>query len=318
MPSNRGGEYDVDSSSRNPGGGQGPGPRSPSPRAPKPGGDDYSVHQPASTGPKHTLPPHMRLRPIVEPAPLPTAPRIPFWSGLFTFPFYPQSLLAWMTLAFAATFGWLTLLCTAYYLSNIGPFFSFGMVFGVAVVVVLSGSYMSACYLWIVQQTADGYDRIEDWELGEWREWPVTLVATGPMFCLSLSVGGAVAWLAGASGEAAILFSSVTLWVLYPVLLLSVLESGSSIPWSPATLRSLHDVNRGWFAFYLESGLLMAAWLIPVVALFMLQPFLVVFVAGPPLGAAIMIHARLLGRLAWYIEQCNQRALAAREEEERT
>ncbi len=291
-----------------------------SPRNPsglRPGGDDYSVQQPASTGPKHRLPPHIRIRPIVEPEPLPAPPRFPFWSGLFTFPLYPQSLLIWMTLAFAATFAWLTLLCSAYYLSNIGPHVTIGMVMGVSMVVMLAGSYASACYLWIVQQTADGYDRIDDWELGDWREWPMTLVETGPMFCISASVGGALACAVGAPGEGVIILSSFTLWALYPVLLLSVLESGSSIPWSPPTLRSLRDVSRGWLVFYLESGLLMGAWLIPVATLFMLQPFLVVFVAGPPLGAAIMIHARMLGRLAWYIEQCNQRALAAREEEER-
>jgi hypothetical protein len=106
---------------------------------------------------------------------------------------------------------------------------------------------------------------------------------------------------------------AVVPFVLYPVMLLSALESGSpAVPYSPHIFRSLKTVWWAWLALYLQSGVLFAVWLWLTVEFFPDQPFGTLAIAAPALAAITLIYARLLGRLVW----CAKRASEMSPEEE--
>ncbi len=91
-------------------------------------------------------------------------------------------------------------------------------------------------------------------------------------------------------------------FLLFPILLLAVLESDSLIwPISAPIFSSLVRVARGWIVFYLISGLMLGgcAW-ITIIA-FSRLGLLTPLAVGPLWAAAIFIYGRLLGRLTWLI-----------------
>ena len=93
----------------------------------------------------------------------------------------------------------------------------------------------------------------------------------------------------------------ISLVLLFPVLLLSAMESDSYlVPISPPVLRSLGSNPGAWFGFYIVSGILLAAAsAVAIEGLKYFSPGLLL--AGPLLGAVGLIYCRLLGRLAWKV-----------------
>jgi hypothetical protein len=92
----------------------------------------------------------------------------------------------------------------------------------------------------------------------------------------------------------------VAFFLLYPICLLSSMEANS--PWLPLTKPILHSVVTlwwGWLVFYALAAAVLGGWLALIVVGSWLQPFLAGLLGGPVLAAAILIYARLLGRLAW-------------------
>jgi hypothetical protein len=85
---------------------------------------------------------------------------------------------------------------------------------------------------------------------------------------------------------------------------LSALESGSAfMPYSRLIWRSLVNLCWAWLLFY---GLTIGVGLALGKALelaYSRAPWLALLAAGPALATLVLIYARLLGRLAWRIEQ---------------
>jgi hypothetical protein len=158
-------------------------------------------------------------------------------------------------------------------------------------------SYASACYLAIIEGTASGFDKIDDWPTGLWKEWFWTLPSTAGMLGAALMAGAAF-------GR----FMTYTSWTptlvitffLYPILQFSVVENGSLMdPLSVPVWKSLRRVWWAWLIFYVmtASGILLLSLVVGV--FFLISPIAAVAVAGVLECAFIFMYARLLGRLAW-------------------
>ncbi|HYW78792.1 MAG TPA: hypothetical protein VE890_04410, partial [Thermoguttaceae bacterium] len=105
--------------------------------------------------------------------------------------------------------------------------------------------------------------------------------------------------------------------VLFPIMLLSVLEANSPMmPLSKHVWRSLLRVWRAWGCFYIETTLLGTAAAGLILGLAYVSVWLAVPLAPAALVAAAMIYFRLLGRVAWcYARAVEQDEREAAEEE---
>lgn len=235
----------------------------------------------------------------------PPVPKLTFFSGVFSLPWRPEVRARWVYLSLGfVLLGMMTgvmhwVVAQGFYVAI--PCFALP-IFWFA---IWTGSFGTSSFLTIVEDTANGNDRIAHWNDGGWRDW--AFEALGPFFLggVACSAGFglgrlAVAW----GGEAAYwpVFCGVVL-LLYPVMLLSSLQAGTvSAPLSAAVLRSLVANLPVWVLFYVLSGAVAAAYVGPLV--FGLRHgawFLTLFLTGPLLAAAILIEARLVGRLAWRV-----------------
>ncbi len=121
-------------------------------------------------------------------------------------------------------------------------------------------SRMSSTCLAITGETAGGFDNVEDWHSGEW-------VERFAEFLCVLSSGAWVAVLAWGVDSAAVAAGSprgvgiaVTYFFAFPVVLLSMLETGTWIsPYSAPLWGSLSNAWRGWLGFYFVSATLAEA-----------------------------------------------------------
>ena len=174
-----------------------------------------------------------------------------------------------------------------------------GLLLGLPTVLitVITGGYITACLLAVIEDTASGCDRVQEWPESDWRDWIWTI-----RFPL---VAGFGALLAGAllqllSGEWN-LAADLAALIVFPVLLLSMLETGSAfLPISGPILKTCVRWWWAWLLFYAETGLIVLVW--GWVARFAVAhlPSMALWIVAPLTVAVVLIYARLLGRLAWY------------------
>lgn len=283
--------------------------------------DEYAIRSEPATAPVPLSVPRVR-EPVVTHDPVSAPPTWAFWSGVFSFPFYLQSLGAWMLISMGWTVGALGIVLCIWCL-DVGQTIAFRcFVLPVLMIIAFTCSYASAACLAITQTTAEGYDEVDDWPKGDWREWAWTMAYPGGMFVLAALMGVGVHWLLpvtlrgghhlGLLPELPVpvpILGLLVVFMAYPVLLLSALEAGS--PTTPVSFPVLHSLAWVWWAWallYLESGLMFAAWGTLVVLGYGRHPWLTAALGAPLLAAMAMIYARQLGRLAW----CIDRYLASR------
>ena len=269
------------------------------------GDDVYGISWPADRVTEDVRQPAMmRREPVVTFEPPPPAPRRPFVTGVFAFLFYLKTLAVWLLGSIGLMIG--LLLCLyCMYLVEIGLTVAARCLAVPSLwLAAFPLGYLSVCCLNVIEQTSQGYDKIEDWSVGEWREWfwsfGFTLGAIVPALLIG-AVVGAIPWVGTG------LSMGLTVFLLYPVFLLSALDNGSIFaPISGLILRSFRTAWQGWLIFYGETSVLVAALVLLILVLFPLNPFLAVAVTTPPLVAVMLIYARLLGRLVWYIGQSQE------------
>jgi hypothetical protein len=221
-------------------------------------------------------------------------PRLWFASGVFTFPFRLRSLAVWLMMSMGLTLTTVYMVVTLWMIG-------YGLLlveFLVATcwIVGLAVSFASACCLSVIESTASGYDQVEEWYAGDWREWLWSMLYIVGMLVPAGAAGAAVKWLAGSWTAA----GAATL-VLYPVVLVSVLENGSPLALvSPTVLKTLKAAWGAWLIFYAESGVLVGAFVLLAVRQFPAHRWALAFASGPLLAALALVYFRLLGRLIWY------------------
>ena len=231
--------------------------------------------------------------------------------GGFVFPWTPGAVTQWLVIAlWAATAGWLGHTAVAMgidrglgtanmYQTIVAMLSALGaMLAGVACagVAAIHG-------LTILLETTAGNDRMENWpNVGLFLEWIGQLLFVFNAAVVSGLLGLGIDWLLPGVLGTRVMTISLTVFFLFPMFLLCMLETNSPfLPLSGVVFASLGTHALSWLAFYLESACLLAA------------DAAIVYYAGPRLdawasiplaallfSAVVMIYFRLLGRLAFY------------------
>lgn len=237
-------------------------------------------------------------------------PRWPFFSGVFHFPVYGQSWYRWLGMSVGGAII-LAMVINSAGLSSEGKansifaammFFAFACVLTMLWTVVTSASMLA-----ILIDTAYGHDEVESWPSGPFLDWMLESLFVVHALLLSAAPMLVTAYFAGSADLLRGVHFPIIIMVLFPIILLSMLETGSPVNLvSPTTWRTLWVAWWAWGLFYVETTLLLAglgrlaqlAWSLgglPAAAL-----------TSTILVAMLMIYVRLLGRLAY----CCSKALA--------
>ena len=264
---------------------------------------DYDVGQ----AHRHTLTPvidrpsKIARRYLVPSADRPSLPPHPFLTGVLRFPFYRGVFTQWLALSLAAP------LIAALGLSGAGilvakqgfeALFAVLMLVATALMATFWIAGMGTIFLVIVSETASGNDRIQQWPDMDFVDWISDAAFLVNSLALAAAPGAGLALLDPRNGP---LYVGLSILAGFPVVFLSMLESDSCMsPWSTAILRSLWTGRRGWTIFYLETTVGIAAAVGLSIRLYPTMGNVIVWTI--PFDLLILIlYARLLGRLGWYV-----------------
>ena len=168
---------------------------------------------------------------------------------------------------------------------------------GVLLAVALS--YASGCYLGIVESTSHGHTTVDDALQGDWRDWFWSLPMTLGMVLLAGVIGYGFGLLAPGSRWTIV---GVCVFVLYPILQLSSLETGSPVrPISPPVFASLVRRPLAWLAFYAATVTIALAMVAAARAAWRDPPYVTMLLIGPLITAALLVYGWFLGQLARWI-----------------
>ena len=231
--------------------------------------------------------------------PTPELPLLPFLSAV-SFPWYPEVLLRWLFLSAGCSAVVFLFVVVSWCMSMGGMMaragYALGFPFGW--LSIWTFSYLAASSTVIITETAAGSNRISGWPEPDWREWFWEMLRYVP----SLAAAASLAY--GAAHLTLLLWDSYwpaalgTFFLLTPILLLSVLDSGSMLTLgTPLILSSLYLRWWGWLRFYATCAALAVLWPGTLIAGYLVEPFYSALVTGPLMAAVLLIYARLLGRL---------------------
>ena len=233
-------------------------------------------------------------------------PASPLWTGLFSF--FPASPVILRWVVFALLIGLVCKLSLLIHGWNVcgGPiqhFYSLAGMTARSLLFILTTLSLGATCLAILQDTANGQDEISQWPEGGLFGMLAGAFPFAMAVFFSLLPGIILYTLAGVVGvmEASRwIFLEFSLYLLFPVVQLSILESDSlTMPFSQPILRSLRDEFLLWFTFYLTSLALALIVAVMYAGVTWDTSFLVLLVMGAVWIFLLFLYFRLLGRLAW-------------------
>jgi hypothetical protein len=230
-------------------------------------------------------------------------PRPPRWillSGLGSFLLDWGVVISWIAVSsmlavVLAVLGWAWQLASAGSLiSVLGVLF---LAFG-SIITLLWLLLFAACGMAIVLDSAHGHRRIESWPEGMFIDWVDEAISLSASLFVGLLPGVLLSVSLALSGIPLAICMAVSGWLLWPLVLLSMLEGGAlrSVLTAPV-LRSLGTRCGSWLLFYLETAVCIAAlaWALSRGA----NGLLALAAWSPVLVAAVYLELRLLGLLAW-------------------
>ncbi len=235
----------------------------------------------------------------------------PFYFGILSFPFYPQTALRLVLYSFFLTIDLAAILGAV--VCSIGEtpllFGALGLsLFASGLSMLLLGGSLP-CLVAIAQDTANGCDSVEnwpDWNFVEWLYTALMIPAAAILAALPGSLGGMVLL---ALGKPGFLYSPYTLLVselmFFPIIFGSMLAEGSFIPMSGSLVNSFQRRGEGWLLFYCLSMLLAIplAGAIALVQVGVQTPTILVAPFAAVLWVlSLILYFRLLGRLLWYVQ----------------
>jgi DNA-directed RNA polymerase subunit RPC12/RpoP len=287
------------------------------------GGDAAAAKEPVrSPPPRVAEKPPVARRPERQFTPYfrhPLLPRQPFLTGTFAFPFGAEARAHTLVLAcWAIATAWLAQ--QSIQLSKeYDPRSQFvgAMLNGLSMIVaLLFAGFAAASGSAVVRDTAGGSSQATSLPNVDFMSWFGDLVYIFNALCASLAPGAGLAWLLAQNGHSAEAVAPVVLFLLFPVVLLSMFEVDS--PWgliSWPVCRTLWQAWRGWAAFYATSAALVTAATLVSTAIVSAKGLDGMVIVAPILTVAGLIYFRLLGRLAWYCTDRTRRLAEAAEEE---
>ncbi len=250
----------------------------------------------------------------------PVLPDRPFLEGTFTFPFHRSVWVRTLVLAIWLVLPGLT--ATASHSSSAAgdaarnpvPLFGGAFLMVVtAILAVLWFAILSATVMAVLRETSEGCDEVENWPGQAFLDWLGEPVHLFVALCMSAVPGAAAAWLltkfGGASPAVMLITGPVSMFVAFPIILMSTLETNSMfgvLSWP--VLRTLGTAADGWLKFYMTSAAMIVATVAICWAASGVGKVFGVIVAAGIEPVVWIIYFRLLGRLAWV---CADRAAFA-------
>jgi hypothetical protein len=167
------------------------------------------------------------------------------------------------------------------------------------ILLMLSISYAMAYYLGVIESTSHGETTPDEALRGTWQDWFWQLPATAGVFSMAAGIGYLVS-LPFPSNRWVVI--GITTLVLYPLMQLSSLETGS--PFTPFSLPMTKTLFRHplmWLSIYaasflgamLVAGVARVAWRDP--------PYLTAAVLGPVLACVLLVYGLILGLAARWL-----------------
>jgi DNA-directed RNA polymerase subunit M/transcription elongation factor TFIIS len=227
----------------------------------------------------------------------PILPRWPLVSGVVPFLISPGVPVRWLALSAGLAVSISVLLFGLAMAASGGMGALVGMCFFAigCVLTLVSAAITTSTLLVIISESSDGNKHVQ--------AWPRFLDSMGDFFLFAVAgmVSAFPGWLVGfivfQQIEHKVLSVAASVLLCFPVILLSQLDISSI--WavvSPKVLRSILRRPFSWLTFYVESALITAACLAAAYTgiLWLLVPVAV---------AALILYARLLGRLGWRLAE---------------
>ena len=167
------------------------------------------------------------------------------------------------------------------------------------ILIFLTLSYGSAFYLGIIESTSHGRTSPDDALRGNWQDWFWLMPSTLGMVAAAAGIGWLVSLPFEDSRWGVI---GVTAALLYPLLQLSTLETGSPLaPFSLKVFRSLVTHPLAWLSVYGASWLVFSLVAILARAAWRDPPYVTMLVMGPVAIITLVVYGLLLGTLArWF------------------
>lgn len=247
---------------------------------------------------------------VVRREPRQRPPPATWWSGVWTFPWQSEVQGKWLVLSLCLTVlfllvaGFIELALAS---QNRATLPMFLCAFPAVLVAFWTGSYAASTALTVIVETAAGNRRIVAWPEQPFRDGIGGLLALVYLWGLSLLAGHGVGWLSVRLGGSYWIWAVAAGGGLFPIALLSMLEAGA---WYAAVsgpiLRSLVRNVFDWAVCYLLLGALLGSLGYVWGLAMLLAPVPTAICSSPVWSAALLISARLLGRLAWRIERTSR------------
>lgn len=251
---------------------------------------------------------------------LPKPPDHVFFSNVFNLPWRGRTLWKWLFLSFGCTvMGTLVagLIYVATTMSGPAVLALAFLILPLIWVSVWTLSYAAACGVTVIEDTAAGNDEIVNWMDPNWREWAIQLMSVAYLGLLCAPFGYFVAWSVFLTTGFFWIPYATILFLMYPIILLSALEADSvMLPYSQPVLQSLYKLPGAWAQFYGLSALTVVLPLLLFAGLALVALPLACIATAPVFAAAILIYARLLGRLGWSMMIAARAAAGADESDE--
>ncbi len=231
----------------------------------------------------------------------PQPPRRPFVDGVFGFPWQLSALPAVVVICFLSCLV-VVLIQTISELK--GKEQVVGIPLSVAAFMISAVITIVASVFWmtVINWTAMGYRKIENWPDFEIFGW----LRTSLFFVNALAIGAVpsgVLLILLPSGVFATPLAMPFVFLLFPFFLLSMTDLDSPIGFYSRFIFDSLQQNRGaWSTFYAWSLLTWALGLLPFVGVILTGNLLLQYVGVCTIVFAVTIYCRLLGRLAWVID----------------
>jgi predicted RNA-binding Zn-ribbon protein involved in translation (DUF1610 family) len=222
------------------------------------------------------------------------------WPGVLTFPLHRgvRGRLVGLTVLLIITVNIFTQ-AIQLVLSGLGGavpgicLYVLGVIFG-----GLGVCYAAAMLLAILEDTALGSDRVSNWPGMQITDWFLRCFYITNAFAISVAPGMLASLALALQGQDRLLAAAVSVFVFFPIVLLSLEENNSTI--QPISIPVLKFLARGWWLWLLFYGLVIgvATGLGAVVwRLLPLDAEWKSFAAAAVGVAGIMLYFRMLGRL---------------------
>jgi DNA-directed RNA polymerase subunit RPC12/RpoP len=246
--------------------------------------------------------------PVIDARGRPVLPSQPLLQGIFPFLFRPATAGRWLALSMGLAF------VVALLLDGLSGWLALGGVntqlvvqakartaeiFIAAACGFLWSAYAASVFLVVTAESSEGNDEIYAWPSGNFLDWMGDLW----LILVAWTCAAAPGWAAGVLVLKDIWWSplaaAVSLLICFPIVFLSQLAANSVVSLvHPRVLASLARCPFSWLLFYVESAMLLAICGAAAVAASFVH-YLMAALLAPLYVAAMLLYARLLGRLGW-------------------